>query len=157
MSHPIDYRILAALRTRLAGILRADGYYTDAGQFARIGRYAELEDQPLVLLLPGEATPVSVSAARIRWAWLCRAEILLPVDVEEQEAELNSLLARADLQKALFGGAGALDRQTLDDIPVKLAIVRLVAPTQREDGRTVHGAALDFTIEYHTDLGDPHA
>lgn len=147
--------ILEAFRDRLAVILTSGGFLTDAGQTIFLGEQVTLgpDDGAAIALVAEEDVPNESQGLGSGGA----VEINLPVSVHA--------LVPADIDTPLL----AIEN-VIDDIKtaVELADRSLgslvgglrrgsTRPLEREEGSTVVGAAIEYTMVYSETWGDPAA
>lgn len=147
MADSVRKRILTALGLQLAGILKANGYNTDAGRHVEHGRAAVSEDDelPRVALVAGENTPVEKpSAGPETRRWILTASGLLAHD-DEAPLAIEDLLA--DIKTAVFQG-------DLEGLALELESI-LESTTDPDEGGRTASCLATFAVRYEEMLGKP--
>lgn len=158
MAVSLRRQILEAFRTRLLEIRTNNGFLTDAGLTIFLGERVTLgEDDPdtALAIVAGEDSrnPPSQGLGSGTFA---AVEITLPVsilalakaDLDEpllaQEDIIHDIERAVELNDRKIGGIGSLSQVS-------------VAPFDREEGVTVVGAAVNYSVLYSKKWGDPTA
>ncbi|KKM81663.1 hypothetical protein LCGC14_1327480 [marine sediment metagenome] len=151
--------ILEEFRTRLQKIQTNNGFLTDAGDTIFLGEHVTLgpDDPDTALAIVVEEDFRKPSSQGMGSGALAAVEITLPVSVHA--------LAKADLDEPLLA-----QEDVIDDIEraIELADRTLgglvgeltqgsVTPLEREEGSTVVGAAVAYSVVYSKKWGDPAA
>lgn len=152
MPASISKQIVQALRTRAAGITKANGYNTDAGKVVIVNRetFDEETEIPSVMILPGL---VSQSDRRgddeVLWSRPFVIEAIATEDTDNPGDVAEDLMA--DLQQAILDPADV----TLGGLAVDVTLGDM-ATALTEDGSNIAGAFIDFTVVFSTGYGNPY-
>jgi len=151
MAETIAHRIIDALVTRVANILRADGYETDAGARVYIGRErVQTEDLPCVVVLAGPISPSGAEQTDHGRTWQRTISIQAMSEADPRNPGDVGERLLSDLHKAILGAGD----ETLGGLAAGGLEVQTMEVAQVDPGGTVVAAALDMVVTYATDFDD---
>ncbi len=152
-------RILQAFINRLKEISVDNGYATDVGRTVLLGEVFSLgpNDGPAIALVAGEDEPQGGqglgggegAAVSIEWTVSAIALISSDSDIEAPWLTIEHVIG--DIKRAM-----ELDDRTLGGLVGEFSRGQ-VRPLEREEGSTVVGGAVDYTMLYFESWGQPEA
>ena len=152
-------RILEAFRTRLEEIRTNNGFLTDAGRTIFLGERVTLgpDDPDTALAIVAEEDSRNPPSQGLGSGALAAVEITLPVSIHAlAKADLDEpLLAQEDVIDDIERAIELTDR-TIGGLVGGLTQLSVI-PLDREEGTTVVGAAVVYSVLYSKKWGDPAA
>jgi hypothetical protein len=145
--------IAAAIETRLAAVLVANGAETDLGRLVLRGRRIPEEDMiPCTVVIEGDDNPdQSTMLTKINNDQRYLLFAFIPCDPDHPNDAANAAIR--DLKRAIFRTAGKPDIRWGNTVRRVRYAGRDIGP--RADGAKFVCASIEFVVEYVEDLANP--